>query len=319
MKRFLQLLIVMMILSTLSGCTTKRPIVCVTAYPIQFLVERIGGDRADICYLTDGDIMQRAQVVDDYRDLIDSADLIITMGELEPYMELIRPEVRSSDAALMDLVSRAAVYEFKRFTQVRLGTNIVFLESPYYEGIAFDRIDVYQMDPVLWMDPIAMTSMGRMIRDWLISYYPEDERFFRENFRQLESDLVRLDSEFQLLKNQSLSIRFVSITPSFGNWQRAYGVDVYPIILSRYGVIPNGAQMELIFERIRNDDVKYIAFEPNLTPELRELYEYVRDELGLIQVNISNLMTLTQNDIDENKDYFTIMYENLSFLESIAE
>ncbi len=319
MKRFLQLLIVMMILSTLSGCTTKRPIVCVTAYPIQFLVERIGGDRADICYLTDGDIMQRAQVVDDYRDLIDSADLIITMGELEPYMELIRPEVRSSDAALMDLVSQAAVYEFKRFTQVRLGTNIVFLESPYYEGIAFDRIDVYQMDPVLWMDPIAMTSMGRMIRDWLISYYPEDERFFRENFRQLESDLVRLDSEFQLLKNQSLSIRFVSITPSFGNWQRAYGVDVYPIILSRYGVIPNGAQMELIFERIRNDDVKYIAFEPNLTPELRELYEYVRDELGLIQVNISNLMTLTQNDIDENKDYFTIMYENLSFLESIAE
>ncbi len=318
-KRLLQLLILLLIGSSLTACTTTRPTVCVTAYPIQYLVERIGGDRADICYLSDGDILQRAQVVDNYLELIDDAQLIITMGQLEPYWELIRNDVRATDARLIDLVSTSAVYEFKRFTQVEIASNIVFIESPYYDSIAFDRVDMYEMDPVLWLDPIAMTSMGRMIRDWFISYYPEDQRYFQENFSVLESELVRLDSEFQLLKNRNLDIRFVSMTPSFGNWQKAYGVNVYPIILSRYGVTPNSDQLEIIMNRIEADGVRYIAYEPNLTPELRELYNYIREELELTQVNISNLMTLTENDIQEGKNYFTIMYENLSFLESIAE
>lgn len=319
MKRLLQIIVLLLIGSSLSACTTERPTVCVTAYPIQYLVERIGGDRADICYLTDGNISQRAQVVDNYLELIDDAHLIITMGQLEPYWELIRDDVRATDARLIDLVSTSAVYEFKRFTRLEIASNIVVIESPYYEGIAFDRVDMYEMDPVLWMDPIAMTSMGRIIRDWFISYYPEDQRFFQDNFALLESELVRLDSEFQLLKNRNLSIRFVSVTPSFGNWQKAYGIDVYPIILSRYGVKPNADQLEIIMSRIEADDVRYIAYEPNLTPELRELYNYIREELNLTQVNLSNLMTLSENDIQEGKDYFTIMYENLSFLESIAE
>lgn len=319
MKKTFLFLALALIMSSLTACTTDRPTICVTAYPIQYLVERIGGDRATICNLTDGDVIQRSQPVIDYQDKIDEAKLIITMGQLEPYWEIVRSDVRSSKAQLMDLVASSAVYTFKRFTQIQAGNNLVVIEEPYYEGIAFERVDTYEMDPVLWMDPIAMTSMGRMIRDWFISYYPEDKRFFTDNFLQLESELVRLDSEFQILKNKNLSIRFVSITPSFGNWQKAYGIDVYPIMLSRYGVTPTSIQMELIIERIQNDGVQYIAFEPNLTPELREIYEYIKTELDLTQVNLHNLTTLTLEEIEGGKDYFDIMYENLTFLESIAE
>ncbi len=286
---------------------------------MSYLVQRIGGDRADICTLTESDIIQQAQIVDDYQELIDEAQLIITMGQLEPYWELIRNEARSSSATILDLVSSNAVYEFKRFTQISVGNDLIFIEGKYYDGIAFDMIDTYDMDPVLWMDPIAMTSMGRSIRDWFISYYPEDQRFFNDNFAQLENELVRLDSEFQIFKNRNLNVAFVSITPSFGNWQKAYGIQVYPVILSRYGALPNEKQLELIKEKIAQDGVEYIAFEPNLTPELRVLYDKIKDDLELTQVNLSNLMTLTQNDIEEGKDYFTIMYENLSFLESMVE
>lgn len=303
----------------ISGCTTQRPLICVSNYPVSYLVERIGGDRADICTLNEGGIIQQAQVVDDYQQLIDEAELIITMGQLEPYWELIRNEARSSSAEILDLVSSTAVYEFKRYTQVSAGNDLVYIESDYYDGIAFDMIDTYDMDPVLWMDPIAMTSMGRMIRDWFIAYYPEDQRFFNDNFAQLENELVRLDSEFQIFKNRNLNAGFVSITPSFGNWQKAYGVQVYPIILSRYGALPNDRQLELIKEKITQDGVKYIAFEPNLPSELRTLYNQLKDELDLTQVNISNLTTLTQTDINDGKDYFTIMYDNLSFLESMVE
>lgn len=318
MKKIFLLLSVALIFSSLSACSTKRPEVCVTAYPIEFLVKRIGGDRAQICNLTNGSVIQRSQPVEDYQEKVKNAQLILTMGQLEPYWEIIRSDVRASEAQLIDLVSSSAVYKFKRFSKIEAGNNLVFIESPYYEAMAFERIDTYEMDPVLWIDPIAMTSMARIIRDWFVSYYPEDQRFFNDNFKQLESELVRLDSEFQLVKNKNLSMQFVSMTPSFGNWQKAYGVEVYPIILSRYGVLPTSIQMELIMERIRRDGIQYIAFEPNLTPELREIYEYIKTELELTQVNLHNLTFLSEEEIAGGKDYFDIMYENLTFLESLA-
>ncbi len=312
-------IILIVVLSSLTACTTRRPTICVTNYPVQYLVQRIGGDRADLCMLTNGDIIQQASVVQDYSELIDDAQLIITMGQLEPYWELIRSEARASSAQIIDLVTTSAVYEFKRFTQVSAGGSVVILESDYYDGIDFNMIDTYDMDPILWMDPIAMNSMARRIRDWFIDYYPEDQRFFNENFLQLENDLVRLDSEFQILKNRGERIAFVSLTPGFGNWQKAYNVQVYPIMLSRYGALPNARQLELIKERIMSDGVEYIAFEPNLTPQLRELYTTLKEELNLTQVNLHNLMSLTPNEIEEGRDYLSIMYDNLSFLESMAE
>lgn len=312
-------IILIVVLSSLTACTTRRPTICVTNYPVQYLVQRIGGDRADLCMLTNGDIIQQASVVQDYSELIDDAQLIITMGQLEPYWELIRSEARASSAQIIDLVTTSAVYEFKRFTQVSAGGSVVIFESDYYDGIDFNMIDTYDMDPVLWMDPIAMNSMARRIRDWFIDYYPEDQRFFNENFLQLENDLVRLDSEFQILKNRGERIAFVSLTPSFGNWQKAYNVQVYPIMLSRFGALPNARQLDLIKERIMSDGVEYIAFEPNLTPQLRELYTTLKEELNLTQVNLHNLMSLTPNEIEEGRDYLSIMYDNLSFLESMAE
>ncbi len=312
-------IILIVVLSSLTACTTRRPTICVTNYPVQYLVQRIGGDRADLCMLTNGDIIQQASVVQDYSELIDDAQLIITMGQLEPYWELIRSEARASSAQIIDLVTTSAVYEFKRFTQVSAGGSVVIFESDYYDGIDFKMIDTYDMDPVLWMDPIAMNSMARRIRDWFIDYYPEDQRFFNENFLQLENDLVRLDSEFQILKNRGERIAFVSLTPSFGNWQKAYNVQVYPIMLSRFGALPNARQLDLIKERIMSDGVEYIAFEPNLTPQLRELYTTLKEELNLTQVNLHNLMSLTPNEIEEGRDYLSIMYDNLSFLESMAE
>lgn len=318
MNKF-KVIILIVITLGLSGCTSSRPKICVTIYPVQYLVEQIAQDRVEICQLSVGEIIQRAQVNPDYKDLLNDADLILTMGQLEPYLQIILPEIRDQKITILDLASTSAVYDFKRYTTLYINSNIIVLEAPYYESVVFDRVDKYEKDPMLFMDPIAMTSMAKRVRDWLINNYPEDRQFFTDNYIRLEGDLIRLDAEYQILKNRQLDIKFVSITPAFGNWQKAYGVSVYPVMLSRYGVIPNTDQLEVIKNRIIADGVKHIAYEANLPADLRELYDSIREELNLTQINLSNLYTLTQNDMDNNKNYITIMYENLSFLESIAE
>jgi zinc transport system substrate-binding protein len=319
LRKIKYLVIWVLLLSALSGCGTSKPVICTTVYPVEYLVKRIGGDFVEVCSLSNGPIIQRATIRSDYQTLIDQSAVVMTMGQLEPYLQIYLADIRKSRVDIVDLASTSVIYEFKRYTTAYVAGSEVTLESKYYEGMAFDRVDTYGKDPILWIDPIATTSMAKSIRDWLISNYPEEKILFEDNYLELTSELARLDAEFQSLKTRKLTMKFVSITPSFGNWQKAYGVSVYPIILSRYGVIPSDEQMQIIKQRIIADGVQYIAFEPNLSDDLRELYNQLRDELNLTQINLHNLHSLTQNDIDGNKDYMTIMFENLSLLESIGQ
>lgn len=319
MKRTVLFLSILLVTALLTGCSSEKPVVCTTTYPVSFLVERIAQDRVTLCQLSEGPVIQRATMNEDFDEMLQKMDLILSLGLLEPYMEMYRSDIRSARVDLIDLSAQSSIYDFKRFTTIMVSNSEVILESPYYEGIVFDTIDTYEKDPVVWMDAVAMTSMARIIKDWLVDKFPEDAKFYEDNYASLESELARLDAEYQIMKLRRMDIKFVSITPSFGNWQKAYGVSVYPIILSRYGVVPSGPQMEIIKQRIIDDGVKYIAFEPNLSDELRELYNDIKEELELTQINLHNLHTLTENDLEGNKNYISIMYENLSILEAIAE
>jgi ABC-type Zn uptake system ZnuABC Zn-binding protein ZnuA len=47
---------------------------------------------------------------------------------------------------------------------------------------------------------------------------------------------------------------------------------------------------------------------------MQELYQQVKDELNLKEINLSSLTKLSQKNIDSNMDYMTIMYQNLKAL-----
>ncbi|MPM99560.1 hypothetical protein SDC9_146752 [bioreactor metagenome] len=82
--------------------------------------------------------------------------------------------------------------------------------------------------------------------------------------------------------------------------------------------MPNDEQLNLIKQRILNDDVKYIAYESNMSDDMIALYNQLKDELGLVEVDLSNLSSLTDQEIADKKDYIQVMYENLAALENIA-
>ena len=319
-KKILVLLISMMCAMFLSGCELKQPKICVTMYPIQYLVDKIGGDRVTCTTIGDGNIAIRSHINADWQEQLSDADLFLYMGQVEPYLQIYLPEIRQMEnLEIIDLANTTSLYSFQRYTTVQVGESTIGVESPYYEGVAFNSIDMYDNDPYIWLDPVAMTSMGNQIRKWLIANYPEESEYFNANYTVLETELAQLDSQYQLLKPVSSNIKIVTMSPSFGTWQKNYGLQVYPVILSRYGVLPNEEQLALIKERIIKDEVNYIVTETNLTDDMKELYDQLVDELNLMEIKLSNLSGLTETQISENKDYVQIMYENLAMIESIAQ
>lgn len=313
-----KILFILTLIFVISACTPSRPLICVSVYPMEYLVKRLGGNQVDVCQLTQGEYMPLAQFNKDALPQIQEADLILYFGQLEPYFDIYRDDIFDSSADSLDILSLTPVLPFKRFDQVSVGGNRLWVESRYYESIAFDLVDMYQQDPYVWLDPINMLSIAKVIRNYLVTNYPENEAVFNSNFTSLQNDLVLLDAQYQLLKNETNNIKFVSISPSFGHWQKAYNVDVYPVVLSRYGVLPNSTQLNIIKESIIQNEVQYIAFEPNLSESYQELFNQLVEELDLTIINLSNITSLTQADKDNNKDYLSLMLENLRLLESIG-
>ncbi|MDD6005222.1 MAG: zinc ABC transporter substrate-binding protein, partial [Firmicutes bacterium] len=119
-------------------------------------------------------------------------------------------------------------------------------------------------------------------------------------------------------KKENKTIKFVSISASFGNWQKAYGFQIYPVCLSKYGALPSDEELEIIKKRIIDDEVKYIAYEPNMTEDMLNLFNQLETELGLTRVNLNNVSSLTVSQSANNKDYLSLMYENLNVLENMA-
>ena len=108
------------------------------------------------------------------------------------------------------------------------------------------------------------------------------------------------------------------MTGSFGCWQKDFNIQVYPVCLSKYGALPSKAQLEVIKNKIIVDGVKYIAYEPNMSDEMVELFGQLEEELGLKRVTLYNISSLTSSQIESGKDYMSLMYENLSILENMA-
>lgn len=311
-------LVSVLALFLVSGCEEKNPSIATTVYPVQYLVERIGGDDVTVSNITENTMIQRAQIKSSFQDILKNSDALFYIGGLEPYMDLYVDDIRDTGVDMVDLATKSAIYKFERYTSTTIDGITAGTEGPYYEGEEFANLDTYDADPMLWMDPVAMTSMASDIRDYLVQKYPQYKDIFDENYDALELDLARLEADFQAIPDGKMNISFVSMTPSFGNWQKSYGIKVYPVTLSKYGALPTSDQLAAIKKRIKSDHVRYIAIEQNLSEDMEKLQQQLIDELALIPVNLNNLSSISSEDKKASKDYLTIMYDNLKALESIA-
>ncbi len=318
MKRSLKLITIFSILICclcFSGCEKESVTITVTNYPVKYIIEQLVGDDVTVQYLGTEEFIQTSTIRSDYQEILENTTLFIYIGELEPYLDIFGDELLEYDFDIINLASLSAVDNFKRYTTTTVNEVSVTTESDYYDDSSFYLTDIYTKDPFIWLDPMGMSSMASTIKDQLEEYFPEDSLVIENNFKTLQASLVRLDAEYGALKDLE-DVKIVTVAATFGNWQKNYGVEVYPLILSKYGALPTETQLAVIEEAIVENDVQYIVYDPTLSDEMQELYQRVKDDLDLIEIELSSLSILSEEDIELDRDYMTIMYNNLIALEN---
>ena len=322
--KILRKILVILLVIMLAGCGNVKHYSAYTIYPIGYLLNRIGGNRIDAVPIQTNTIVQVSNIVDNYEEILSDSSVLFHIGNLEPYMDLYENQIKNLDIDLSagDLSILNCLYEYKRYTPVVVDGKVSYVEGPFYEGDIFNEIDTYDLDPYIWLSPSGMYCMAKDVYDYLSSNYVEQSSYFKENYQTLADELIALDASYQALATKLIkenkSIKFVSMSGSFGCWQKDFGFQVYPVCLSKYGALPSDAQLEIIKNKIIADGVNYIAYEPNMSDEMLALFNKLEDELKLKRVTLYNISSLTNPQIDSGKDYLSLMYENLSILENMA-
>ena len=316
-KRFqtLVILVLCMVLLCAGGCAAASEQIAYSVYPIGYLVERLAGTTVQAVSIQSNTIVQKAQLKEDYSVILSDSEVFMHIGDLEPYLSAYDDEIRASGIQMLDLSAVNAIYPFGRNAG---GGNV----SPYYKEECFSTVDTWTYEMNLWMDPISMLSLADDIHEWLVKTYPENTALYDENYASLRLDLVNLDAGFEALsaelQESGQQLQFVTMSAGFGIWQNTYGFGIYPVVLSKYGVLPDEAQLSCIEQRIQNDGVRYIVYEPDMPSDMLALYERIQDDLDLTEITLSNLSMLSEEQMTSGKDYLSVMYENLSTLENLV-
>lgn len=319
MKFRKKILILFLCLSFVCGCTkVKRTRIAYTVYPIGYIISRLSGTSIPYQSIenTSYDAVMNTKISKDYESVLNRSSVLFHLGNLEPYYGVFEKKIEETGVRIIDLSKGNAVYDYGRYQKVS-GEEDTYETVPYYTDSCFEETDALSKDLYLWLDPIAMLSMSKEIRDWLISQYPVNRTMYELNYTSLENDLIALDAQYQIL-TQEKEVSVVTMTSSFGCWQKEYGIRVYPVIQSRYGILPDEEQITAIENRINQDQVKYIAFESNMNDEMTALFNRIQEDCGLTRIELSNISNLSENEELEGKDYLSLMYQNLSVLKSIA-
>lgn len=283
-----------------------------TIYPLQYFTERIGADIVTIKNIVPPGVDAHSVEVDlkTMADLAESDAFIHTGTGLESYADSVVDSVKEKEVLILNATENVSFIdsnELETHSEENHEEHGQEIEESHDEHA--EELDI---DPHVWLDPERSIIMAENIMNALVKLQPENKEKFEANFADLKSDLEELDKEFENMVNQSKTKTFIVSHSAYGYWEDAYGLKQIGISGLSPTNEPSQKQLVDVIELVKENNLKYIFFEPNLTNKISEI---VKNETGTETLNLHNLEAITDENIENKEDYFDLMKENIQGLQ----
>ncbi|WP_077214326.1 metal ABC transporter solute-binding protein, Zn/Mn family [Bacillus dakarensis] len=269
-----------------------------TVYPLQFFTEEIGKDLVDVSTIyppgSDEHTFEPSQK--DMMQLADS-DLFIYVGlGLEGFVNNAEKTLKDEDVIL-----------FPAGEGIHLDPHEEDADGHDDHGHNHD------VDPHVWIDPVYAKELAEGIKNELIKQLPDHEQQLEENYAALSDQLDRLHEQFETTIKEANKKQIIVSHAAYGYWEERYGLEQISVSGLSSSSEPTQKQLENIISTAKEHDLKYIFFEQNVSSRLTET---VQKEMNAESLVLHNLSVLTDKDISENRNYFTIMEDNLNAIKT---
>lgn len=273
-------------------------------YPLQYVTEQIGGDS-----ITVHSILPPGADAHTYepssRELITIAkgDLFFYLGAgMEAYAETVAQSLTSQDVKLVEIGEDTSLFIKDES------------DHDHDHGHGHDHHGDY--DPHIWLDPIRLAQVAEIIKNELIALNHNHKDRYEENYQVLVDQLTELDQSFQNVISHKKNKHILVSHAAYGYWEDRYGIKQISVHGLSSSDEPSQRELTNIIQQTEEYHLKYILFEKNTSNRVSEI---IRDEIGAEIEVIHNLEVLTEQDIEDDQDYLSIMQANFDTLDKVLD
>ena len=268
-----------------------------TIFPLKDFAEKIGGNYVDVeaIYPAGADSHtyepSQKQIVN-----IAKADLFVYNGaELEPFVDKLEESLKQ-----------------EKVTIVNASEGLPLITSSEEEEEHEEtEAHHHDQDPHVWLDPSLAARQAEAIKNALVKLQPAHKDEFEKNYEVLKQQLSDLDKEFQTAVNNAKTKEILVSHAAYGYWEHRYGIKQIAIAGLSASQEPSQKKLAEIAKLAKEHQLQYILFETFATPKVAEV---VQKETGTKILRLNHLATISEEDAKKNKDYITLMKENLETL-----
>lgn len=291
----------LLLISILSACgadeTNKegKLTVYTTVFPLTDFTQKIGGEDVLVksVYPPGADAHSFEPTPRDMTKIASADAFIYTGVGVEAFVETAQKTLNNENVALIEA-----------------GAGIEFLHSEGDEHHS-DEHNHGNIDPHIWLDPIYSIQMAENIKNALSDIDPSDKDVYEQNFKELKVQLEALNTDFKEVTSSAKQKEILVAHSAYGYWEERYGIK--QISITGYSPTNEPSQKELknIIDEVKEHNLKYILFEQNISSKIAET---VQKETGTESLTLHNLEAITEQEIESNEDYFSLMRQNLNTL-----
>jgi zinc transport system substrate-binding protein len=166
-------------------------------------------------------------------------------------------------------------------------------------------------NPHIWLDPILVKIQAKNILDSLTHLDPHNKLYYYNNYNQFINNLDKLDVDIVSGLNKCKLHDFLSFHDAFTYFSKRYGISQHAMQgISPEGEVPPQKIKEAI-DLSKQLGIDVIFAEDHVDSRLPDL---IAKEINGQVLTLSPIETISDEEKQMNKDYFSKMHDNLNNL-----
>jgi zinc transport system substrate-binding protein len=281
--------------------------VAASFYPLYFFSSEISKGRGEVFNITPAGVEPHDYdpTPQDIVKLQESSMVVVNGAGFEPWLDRLKEELKD----------KTVIYTSEGIELVQ-GVEEHEEEDHEEEEAPEPEEEGEHLDPHVWLSPrLAKFQVDKILQGY-VQIDPGNKALYEKNAQGLKQKLDELDSKFRSGLSSCSQRDFVTSHAAFGYLAKEYGLNQVAISGISPDEEPSPAQLAEVTDFARENNVKYIFFETLLSPKLSET---IAREVGAQTLVLDPVEGLSDDDIKQGKNYFTVMENNLQNLQTALE
>jgi len=250
-------------------------------YPLQYLVEQIGGNYVMITNLTPvgSEPHDFEPSAADMIHLASQDMIVLNGGGLEGYVEKVRTNSKSTKTTVL---------------------------------VAGERYMSDPKDPHVWLDPLLYQKEGELIASALMKKDPAHASYYQSRFKALSDTLSELDQEFSKTLSSCDQHAIITSHAAFGYLAKRYGMRQVALAGLSPDQEPSTKTLIDVASFAKSRKIRHIFFEELVSPRIADT---IAHEVGAQTLVLNPIEGLTDDQKRSGENYVTLQRKNLKNLQ----